>query len=53
MKAKNREELQRAVGIIEGVSYGAGKRIQDALCTALEVIDQVLMSEEEDDETSN
>lgn len=46
MKDKNREELQRAVGIVEGVSFCVSKEGQDALCTAIEIIDEVLRDEE-------
>lgn len=46
MKQNNRETMQRAVGIIEGASYGANQRVQDALITAVEMIDVVLNDEE-------
>lgn len=46
MTAENRETLQRALGIIEGASYGASSKVQDALATACEMIDCVLREEE-------
>ena len=46
MKDKNREALERASGIIEGVSYFVSEKGQDALCTVIEVIDNVLKDEE-------
>lgn len=47
MKLNNRETMQRAIGIIEGASYGAGVRIQDALVTAIEMLDAILNDKEE------
>lgn len=47
MKLDNRETMQRAIGIIEGASYGAGSRIQDALSLACELLDSVLSDKEE------
>ena len=46
MTHENRETLQRALGIIEGASYGASARVQDALSTAREMIIFVLKEEE-------
>lgn len=46
MTRENRETMQRAIGIIEGASYGANSSVQDALCTALEMLDEVLKDEE-------
>ena len=46
MTRNNRENLQRAIGIIEGISYSAGTRVQDALCTACEILDDILRDEE-------
>lgn len=45
MKSESRESIQRAIGIIEGISYTVGSRAQDALSTALEIIDAVLAEE--------
>ncbi len=49
MKRNNREALQRAIGIIEGASYGAKSHVQDALTNALEILDAVLDDEEQKD----
>ena len=45
MTQENREILQRAVGIVEGVSFVLDKAEQEALAIALELIDKVLESE--------
>lgn len=45
MTTESRETLQRAIGIIEGASFGAGKRVQDALALACDLIDAVLNEE--------
>lgn len=47
MTLSNRETMQRAIGIIEGASYGASSRLQDALALACEMLDSVLESEDE------
>lgn len=52
MKLTNRETMQRALGIIEGASFGAGSRVQDALALACELLDSVLNDEEEDGESN-
>lgn len=41
--------MQRAIGIIEGASYGAGSRVQDALALACGLLDEVLRDEGVDD----
>lgn len=46
MKLTNRETMLRAIGIIEGASYGAGSRVQDALGVACEMLESVLDDEE-------
>ena len=48
MKTPNREAKQRALGIIEGASFGANSRVQDALALATELLDSILSDEEED-----
>ena len=45
MKFESRESIQRAIGLIEGISYVVGSRAQDALTTAIEIIDAVLAEE--------
>lgn len=52
MKRNNRETLQRAIGIIEGASYGAKSNVQDALTAALEMLDAVLDDETAEAETA-
>lgn len=47
MTQNNRESMQRAIGIIEGASYGASTRLQDALITAVEMLDAILNDKEE------
>ena len=47
MTQNNREKLQRAIGIIEGASFGASTEVQDALALACEIIDSILDDEEE------
>ena len=47
MTQENRETMQRAMGIIEGVSFGASDSVQNALALATELIDSVLNSEGE------
>lgn len=49
MKLNNRETMQRALGIIEGASFGVGSKVQDALALACEMLDSVLIDEEERD----
>ena len=45
MKINSVETMQRALGIIEGASFGATARVQDALALAVEMLDEVLKSE--------
>ena len=45
MTLTNKEVLIRAVGIIEGVSWGSSEKVADALIAAVEMIDSVLNSE--------
>ena len=46
MTQENRETIQRALGILEGVSYGAEERVQDAISLAVGMISAVLDKEE-------
>ena len=46
MNRENIELLQRAVGIIEGVSFTVEPAVRDALDVAREMIDSVLDDEE-------
>lgn len=50
MKPHNRETLQRAIGIIDGVSYAVKNPVGDALTAAIELLDQILDDEEGVDE---
>lgn len=47
MKAKEREMLQRAAGIIDGVSCYVEEGIASALASALELIDALLDNRED------
>lgn len=47
MKLNNRETMQRAVGIIEGASWGAKPSVQEALALAIDLLDSILDDEEE------
>lgn len=48
MKQKNREALERAAGILDGLSFSIEKGgWHDALVVALDIIDAVLSDEEE------
>ena len=49
MTTENRETIQRAIGIIEGASFGTGKRVIDALALACDLLDAVLNSEAKKD----
>ena len=51
MKLKDKETIQRALGIIEGVSAGitAAPAATDLLITAVMMIDEALNGEEDDD----
>lgn len=50
MTQENRETMQRAMGIIDGVSFCASTRVQDALALATEMIDSVMKSEVENEQ---
>ena len=47
MKKSNRELLQRAAGIIEGLAYAVESKQGEALIDAVEIIDMVLKDEAE------
>jgi hypothetical protein len=47
MTRENRESMQRAIGIIEGISWAANSKVQDALSVACEILDEVLKNEVE------
>lgn len=45
MKQESRETMERAIGIIEGVSFGAATRVKDALAEVVDLLDGVLNDE--------
>lgn len=45
MTQENRENMHRAIGIIEGVSWCADDKIADALVTVCEILSAVMKSE--------
>ena len=47
MTQKNRENMQRAIGIIEGVSWVSDDKTAEALITACEILMAVVDSEKE------
>ena len=49
MTLENRMTMERAIGILEGVSYGVEERIQNALLTVCEMLDEVLRKEQNND----
>lgn len=53
MTFNNRETMQRAIGIIEGVSWGASQRVVDALSVAAEMLDAILNDKEEGADNEN
>lgn len=46
MTVKNRTTMERAIGIIEGVSFAVDNNLSEALCNALEMLESVLRDEE-------
>ena len=53
MKQRNREKLQRAIGIIEGASFSASEKVQDALALASDILDAILTDEEKQEERND
>lgn len=49
MTINQKETIQRAVGIIEGVSYFVNEKASEALVTAVEMLDGVLADAGVDD----
>ena len=41
-KQRAYSNIQRAIGMIEGVSYGLEQAASDALCDAVEILDEAL-----------
>jgi hypothetical protein len=50
MKQSNRELMERAIGIIEGVSFCVSEKVQDALALAVDMLEKVLNDEEKEEE---
>ena len=48
MTAESRESMERAIGIIEGVSFCVPQNVQDALAVAADILESVLSGEEQD-----
>lgn len=48
LPAKDVRSIERAVGILEGVSYVVAGNVADALTEAIEIIDTVLQRKKED-----
>jgi hypothetical protein len=46
MKENNRETMQRAIGIIDGVSWVTEEKVAEALVSAMEMLDAILNDEE-------
>ena len=51
MTKESRETIQRAIGIIEGVSFTVKSSVQCALASAQEMLDAVLDEEKESEES--
>lgn len=49
MTDENKSTMERAIGIIEGLSYGVEERIQDALLTVCEMLENILRKEQNND----
>ena len=45
MTRENMEIIQRALGILEGVAFGAGERVRDAIACAVTMFDEVMEKE--------
>ena len=48
MTLENRETMQRAIGIIEGVASVADTKVGEILICAVEMLDSILESEEKE-----
>lgn len=48
MNQKNRETMQRAIGLVEGVAWVSDEKQSDALMAAVEMLDTVMKDEEEE-----
>lgn len=52
MTKENRETMHRALGILDGVAFGATPRVIEALALAVEMLDKVLESEDKHEDNS-
>jgi hypothetical protein len=48
MTQENRELMERAIGIVEGVAWVSGDKESEALMAACEMFDSVMKSEEKE-----
>lgn len=48
MKKENRETMERAMGIVDGISFVVEEKPAEALITALEMMELVMKKEDED-----
>lgn len=48
MKQKNRETMQKAIGVIEGLSWLVDSKTSEALFTVYEMLDTVMKDEVEE-----
>lgn len=46
MKQKSRETMERAIGIVEGLSWVAEEKMREALEIVCEILDAVMRDEE-------
>lgn len=47
---ENREIVQRAIGILEGAMFFAPQKVADAIATAAEMLDALLVRKEQNNE---
>ena len=51
MTLKNKETMQRAIGIIEGISWAStDEKLADALLCVVEILDSVIESENKEND---
>lgn len=48
MKQKNRETMERAIGIVEGLSWVSDSKTSEALISVCEILDAVMKDEVEE-----
>lgn len=47
---ENRETIQRAIEILEGAMFCAPQKVADAIATAAEILDALLVRKDQNDE---